>query len=314
MPEPSLRHRKRHTVALPAFIEPMHPRLGKPFQSERYAYEVKWDGVRALAFRERDGHRLVNRRRADATPRYPELACLARLPAGTVVDGEIIVLRDGVPDFASILRRDLQRSSRKARLLAQELPSTLVVFDVLYAGFRSVMNQPLEKRRALAKEVVEQCTAPAVQFSEALDGDCEAVYRTVCDRGLEGIVAKRLGSRYLPGKRSEAWIKMKRRQPAVCVIIGFRPAGRHDFQSLLVATEQNGRVRYLGQVGTGFPDRLRERLNGLLRDRVQPTPEVPCRARGAVWVSPDLFCRIGYLERMASGELRASAFEGLIDA
>ena len=305
MSEQTVRHRERHLPFLPSFVEPMHPRLGQPFRTDRHLFEVKWDGVRGLAFRGRDGYRLVNRRRADMTGRYPELACLAELPPGAALDGEIIVLRDGLPDFAAVLRRDLQQSSRKARLLAKKLPATLVVFDVVYAGFRSVMNEPLEERRARAKELVEQCNAPAVQFSEALAGDCEAVYRAVCDRGLEGIVAKRLGSRYIPGKRSDAWIKMKRRQTAVCVIIGFLPAWRHDFQSLLVATEENGAVRFLGQVGTGFDDRLRERLNGLFRKRVQPTPAVPCKARGAVWVSPDLFCRVAYQEEMASGELRA---------
>jgi bifunctional non-homologous end joining protein LigD len=171
---------------LPAFVEPMHPTLARPFKSERYDFELKWDGVRSVAFRDYGGYRLVSRRRVDMTVRYPEFACLARLPAGTILDGEIVVLQDGRPDFASVLRRERQVYADKAHRLASTLPATYLVFDALYADARSVMHEPLESRRARARELAAKCKSPCVIFSETLSGDCHAQRHFHAARTHEG--------------------------------------------------------------------------------------------------------------------------------
>src|SRR5216683_7608953 len=117
---------------LPRFVPPMLAKPGVPFDSPEHLFEVKWDGTRALAFVDSRGYRLVNRHRADVTDRYPELGLLNDLPRGIVLDGEVVVLRQGKPDFGLLLSRNQARSPLKIQFLARILPVTYVVFDLLY--------------------------------------------------------------------------------------------------------------------------------------------------------------------------------------
>src|SRR6187200_1175466 len=115
------RHRMRE---LPAFVEPMLAKPGKPFDSDQHLFEIKWDGTRALAFIDRRGHQLLNRRRVDMTDRYPEMAFLSTLPKGTIIDGEMVVLRNGKPDFNALQSREHARSARKITMVSRSTPAT----------------------------------------------------------------------------------------------------------------------------------------------------------------------------------------------
>jgi ATP-dependent DNA ligase len=185
---------------------------GEPFDSGEHLFEIKWDGTRMLAFVEPDGYRLVNRHRAERTVQYPELACLTELPAGVVLDGEMVVFHDGRPDFRRLLSRDQAGAPFKIRLSARKLPATYVVFDLLYDGYRSLLAQPLSQRRERLGQLVEDLDRPQVVFSEGIVGPGRVLFEEVCRQGLEGLVAKRLASRYRPGKRTTAWLKIKPRQ------------------------------------------------------------------------------------------------------
>ena len=127
---------------LPEFVPPMLARIGKPFDSPDHLFEVKWDGTRALTMSESDGFRLRSRKQKDLVPGYPELKCLEVLPAGVLLDGEIVVLEDGRPSFRGLLTREQARNPESAMRLAQRLPATYVVFDLLYQDHRSVMDRP----------------------------------------------------------------------------------------------------------------------------------------------------------------------------
>jgi ATP-dependent DNA ligase len=129
---------------------------------------------------------------------------------------------------------------------------------------------------------------------------------------MEGVVAKRLGTLYLPGKRTDAWIKIKRGATEICAVIGFLPAGAKDFKSLILAASVEGKVRCVGKVGSGFSDKVRARINRLLRSRVRATPIIPCKIRG-VWVEPGLCCKVSFMERTENGEFRAPVFEELYE-
>ena len=196
-------------LELPPFVPPMLARPGLPFDCPEHLFEIKWDGTRVLAFVERGGYRLVNRHRADVTERYPELVFLQRLPAGMVLDGEIVVLREGKPDFRLLLRRNQARAAFTIQCLAGTLPATYVVFDLLYQRFESLGALPLWSRRARLEEVVRACANPRFVFSQGVIGAGRAFFQEVCRQELEGIVAKRLDGRYRPGRR--AWTKIKRR-------------------------------------------------------------------------------------------------------
>src|SRR6266851_9948331 len=123
---------------LPRFVPPMLAKPGSPFDSHEHLFEIKWDGTRVLAFIERRGYRLVNRHRADVTDRYPELGFLGTPPTGTVLDGEVVVLRHGKPDFGLLLSRNQARAALKIQSLAWTFPATYIVFDLLYDRFESL--------------------------------------------------------------------------------------------------------------------------------------------------------------------------------
>jgi len=167
------------------------------------------DGTRMLAWIERDEYRLVNRWRKDRTQTYPELALLAGLPLGTVLDGEVVLLQAGKPNFRALLSRENCRSLLCIGAAARRAPVTYVVFDLLYERFESLLERPLHERRARLARLVERAGDPRLLYSQEVIGAGKAFFEAVCRQGLEGVVAKRLDSCYRPGKRGEAWIKIK---------------------------------------------------------------------------------------------------------
>lgn len=196
-------------VALPVFIKPMLAKRGEPFDDDNYLFEIKWDGIRMLAFINADGYRLMNRHGVDTTARFPEFAFLAGLPPGTIIDGEMVALRDGKPDFALVLSRDKTSSPLRIRTLSQTVPATFIAFDLLYFNHLSLLDQPLLERRRHLQDLVWQRSNSQLVFSQGILGQGRALFAQTCRQNLEGIVAKRTCSRYRPGKRSGDWLKIK---------------------------------------------------------------------------------------------------------
>src|SRR6266852_3706263 len=161
---------------LPRFVSPMLAKGGAPFDSPDHLFEVKWDGTRVLAFVESHGYRLVNRHRADVTDRYPELGFLNDLPTGTVLDGEVVVLRQGKPDFGLLLSRNQARAPLKIQSLARTFPATYIVFDLLYDRFESHLALPLWARRQRLEGGVRACATPRFVFSEGIVGSGRAFF------------------------------------------------------------------------------------------------------------------------------------------
>src|SRR5260370_18363228 len=145
---------------LPRFVPPMLAKRGVPFDSQEHLFELKWDGTRALAFVDSRGYRLVNRHRANVTERYPELGFLNDLPTGIVLDGEVVVLCQGKPDFGLLLSRNQARASPKIPPLATTFPATYVVFDLLYDRFESLLAVPLITRRKRLENLIQGCAHP----------------------------------------------------------------------------------------------------------------------------------------------------------
>ena len=180
-----------------------------PFDAADYFFEIKWDGVRALAAVDGAGWRLWGRDHADYTARYPELDVVRRLPAGTLVDGELVACRDGLGDLPLLLRRHHLADPFHVRWAWRWCPVRYILFDVLYWAGRNLLSEPLEQRRLLLAEACDRLQVPEVLSSTGVVGVGKAFYQEVVGQGHEGVMAKHLRAAYRPGRRSPAWRKIK---------------------------------------------------------------------------------------------------------
>ncbi len=202
--------RARRAIELPPFVPPMLAKRASPFDSDDYLFEVKWDGARGIALLGVGSYRLFSRHQVDMTACFPELEFLRRLTPGTVLDGEVVVLQNGKPNFSLLLSRLGTRCELKTRRLARTTPATYVAFDQLYEDYNSLLRWPLWKRREQLARTVHTGAERGFVYSDGVRAKGKAFFKEVAERGLEGVVAKRLESRYSPGSRSDAWLKIKR--------------------------------------------------------------------------------------------------------
>jgi bifunctional non-homologous end joining protein LigD/DNA ligase-1 len=290
-------------------ITPVRPMLAvaaEPFDSPEYLFEIKWNGIRALAAAEGSAWQLWGRELADYRPRYPELAGLARLPAGTVVDGELVQLEQGRPSLEALLSRHQLVQPLLIQQRSQRRPVCYVLFDVLSARGHGLLGQPLTVRREVLQELVAGLQEPHVVLSEVVPERGRSFLAQAVAQGHEGVMAKHHASRYGPGRRSAAWKKLKPWQTLLAVAIGFVP-GRHGLRRLLVAAPRAGRLQYVARLSTSFSAAERIRLQAYLASQVRAQPLVRCPGR-AVWVEPVLYCRLRFLDWTAAGRLRGASF------
>ncbi|MDD4651629.1 MAG: non-homologous end-joining DNA ligase [Methanothrix sp.] len=293
-------------------IKPMLAVSGQPFSSADWIFEPKIDGTRSLADISKEGVRLYNRRQIDITSRYPEIAeALVRveLESGFMLDGEIAVFVDGRPSFAALARREHQSERMRIDYLASALPASYVVFDILFAKGKSVMDLPLRERKRLLLEALPECENVTISDSFAEKG--EDYFRAALKMGIEGVMAKRLDSLYQPGTRSPDWVKIKKSLKLDLVVGGFIPgkgARAPYFGGLLLGAYSQGRLYYVGRVGSGFADdELKEIAAGFSYQdhspfsNATPTPQ-------ARWVEPDRVVQVAALEVTEDGHLRAPVF------
>jgi ATP-dependent DNA ligase len=212
---------------------PMLAMPATPFDASEYSFELKWDGIRALAGVDASGWRMWGRERVDYTARYPEFDVLRRFPAGTLVDGELVAFDPhGRADLPRLLRRHGLADPWRIAQARRWCPVHYVVFDLLYHAGRCLLHEPLARRRELLAEIVARLHVPQVNFSAGVVGTGTALYAAALAQGHEGVMAKHLASSYRPGRRSPAWRKIKphgRDQGAGGADGGCRRAGEADF-------------------------------------------------------------------------------------
>ena len=309
--------------ALPAY-RPMLARLGAvPDRDEGWAYEMKWDGVRALAYVAEGRVRLYSRNGKEITAAYPELAGLAEAVGDRpcVLDGEVVAFdAQGRPSFEALQPRMHQRDPARVRRLMAVVPVGYLLFDVLHVGDTPVISRPYRERRELLAGLVRP--GPHWDVPPHLEGVPAAQVVDESRRlGLEGIVAKRVASPYRPGRRSPEWRKVKNFRSQEVVVGGWQPGqGRRadTIGSLLVGVYEDGRLRYAGHVGTGFTEAALRELERLLRPlEREASPfadEVPREfARNAHWVEPRLVGEVRYAEWTGDSRLRHPSWRGLRD-
>jgi len=315
----------RDRRSLPAQFRPMLATAGDglPADDAAWAYEMKWDGVRAIATIRAGDVTLTSRTGRDVTGSYPELTGMAAALGSrdVVLDGEIVAFGDGSwPSFEALQQRMNVTSPAQVRRLAAEVPVTYLAFDLLSADGRTLTDRPYRERRAsldeLAFEGPHWQTPPA--FIGVPGADVQAISR---QHSLEGIVAKRLVSRYEAGKRSAAWRKIKNVHRQEFVVGGWKPGegNRSDvIGSLIVGVQGPAGLTYAGHVGTGFTQHtlrmLTDRLTPLRRATSPFGSTVPAEyVRGAVWAEPKLVIEAEFALWTSSGRLRAATYRGLRD-
>jgi bifunctional non-homologous end joining protein LigD len=301
---------------------PADPAQGLPGDGTVWAYEVKWDGMRVLADITEGRVRLTSRTGNDVTAAFLELERLGLHHRDVLLDGEVVVLRGGVPSFAALADRMHVRDPVRSRALARSAPATFIVFDVLRLYGVDLTARPWQERR----EALERLggSGPAWQLSPAYD-DRDALLAATREQGLEGVVAKRRTSRYAPGARNGDWVKLAHRRSASCLVGGWRPetnaSGR--IGALLIGvwdTRADGDrvLRYAGRVGSGLSgdaEQALRRLLGPLELPGQPFAEPPPRvdASGAVWVRPRVVVEVHHKGHTEGGRLREPVFRGIRD-
>jgi bifunctional non-homologous end joining protein LigD len=320
---------------LPRGLRPMLATAGPlPAGQPGWAFEMKWDGLRAISYVTGDGFRLVSRTGRDITHAYPELAGLAAAvrAAGAeraVLDGEIVALAPAPgaaagaarrPSFEALQQRMNISSADDVRLLAGRVPVTYLAFDLLSLNGHALLDLPWAQRRGLLEELRltgdSWLTPPAFTTETAQEVQAASV-----QQGLEGVVAKRPSGRYEPGRRSAGWVKVKNVLRQEAVVGGWQPGERGrsgQIGSLLIGVYRAGGLAYAGHVGTGFTrqtlDLLARRLAPLRRATSPFVTEVPPEhARFAVWAEPALVVEVAFTEWTSAGRLRAPSYKGLRD-
>jgi bifunctional non-homologous end joining protein LigD len=280
-----------------------------------WAFEIKWDGQRVLAFVAGGRVRLQSRTGLDATARFPELRGLGPALGAreAILDGEVVAFdAAGRPSFSALQ----ERAHRRPRI-------AYMIFDLLWLDGHATMRLPYRERRDLLADL--GLSGPHWQVPAHHLGDGPALLAASREQGLEGLVAKRTDSVYEPGRRSPAWLKVKNTRRQEFVVLGWLAGagGRAGgIGSLLVGYHdgEGGPLRYAGRVGTGFTEAELRRLERLLGPLARPDPPVadpaalPPEVRsGAHWVEPSLVCEVSFVEWTHGGVLRAASYKGLRD-
>jgi len=310
------------TTTLPGPVAPMLATAGEPPSGPGWAFEFKWDGVRAVAAAAGDQVRLYSRNGNDITGGYPELAVLSDLVGGrpVLLDGEIVTLDEaGLPNFALLQQRMHVRAPNS--WLVDRIPISYYVFDVLDLDGHRLLSRSYQQRRELLAELAVDGASPRVRVPPQYTGvDGRQLLEVARQHGLEGVVGKRLTSRYEPGRRSPAWTKTALLHTQEVLICGWTPgAGRRagTLGALLMgAYDDEVKLRYLGDVGTGFTDWMLDDLLTRLAALEQPDspfdePVPREHARRARWVRPQLVGEVEYRTLTPDRRLRHAAWRGL---
>ena len=309
-------------ISAPPRFEPMLADGGwEAFDDPDWWFEPKLDGIRCMAELSTGETLLRTRTGRDATAQYPDLHMVHELvdQVNAVIDGEIVAFDEaGRPSFEVLQQRMNLSGERAIARAAKITPVSLVAFDLLWLDGHDTTGLTLEQRRELLELIVEQ--DDRLQVTTHAEGEGVAFREAAKELALEGVMAKRKGSAYLPGRRSPDWRKIKLMNTQACVILGFTrgKGGREgSFGALLVgAIDDAGLMRWVGQVGSGFTERLLEALMRDLAPLVRSSPAISdpelAAIKGATFVEPKLVCEVRFLEiTKSSGKMRAPSFRGM---
>lgn len=277
-------------------------------RSKDYIFEPKLDGTRCIAEINEEVN-LFNRREKNIRKRYPFICQELKKYKGMVFDGEIVCYnKEGIPDFYLLQKREHIDNEFIIEIKAKLIPATYVIFDILEIDGKSLIEKPLEERKEILNDLFEKSAHLELIFSTP---NGEALWKEIIKRDMEGVIAKKLGSKYYPGERRKEWLKIKNTKTIDVVIVGYTQEIR-EISALAMALWKDSKLYYIGKVGTGFDEEL---MNYMLKkfEKVDSPPVVnPENApENVIWVKPKFVAEVEYLEITKDNELRAPAFKRL---
>ena len=297
------RHRYRPMLAKVA---------SEAFSDRNWVFEVKWDGFRAIAYIE-ETFSLKSRNEKELKQSFPELQQLKKLANNIVVDGEIVVMKAGKPDFQSLLERGQAVSKLEIQRQALRAPAVYIVFDILEKDGESLTNLQLMERKSILKDSLKEGTN--VLLCDFIEEKGEIYFESVLEEGLEGIVAKRKDSQYEEGLRTGSWLKIKKLKTCDCVIFGYTrgtAVREKTFGALLLGLYDKGKPVYLGKVGTGFTqETIRILVDKFEKITTEVVPFKPEAGDVVTWLEPKLVCEVAYQMVTRDMRLRMARFKRL---
>lgn len=302
-------------------LEPMYASVGGQVPGEGWTFEPKYDGIRVLAYATPTDVKLITRNGKDKAPQFPEIvAALEKLASQSkrsfVLDGEIVALIDGEPArFQELQGRMHVKESHMIERLSSSTPAALVLFDILLAGDEVLINEPWSERRARLVKRVGKRVSKQLRITESVQGDGKKMLEKARRQGWEGIMAKRVDSRYERGRRSHNWLKLKIEFRHEFVVGGYTEPrnSRENIGALLLGYFDHGRFIYVGHTGGGFTrqglEDMYRRLKPLER-KTSPFEETPKTNEKAHWVKPEVVVEVKFSEWTADRRLRQPIFLG----
>jgi DNA ligase D-like protein (predicted ligase) len=290
-------------------IKPMLAVSGKAFSSKGWIFEPKIDGARCLAYISNNTVDLKNRSMRSITYRYPEIIRALHAVGDCVLDGEMAVFSKGVPSFSSLAVREQQIQRTRIDYLSKNLPASYMVFDILYKGQQSLMDRPLIDRKSILKAELQE--SDVVTIIDYFPENGEAYFEAALEKGLEGIMAKRLASTYQPGIRSRDWIKIKKHLTLDLVVGGYIPGHGQRlpfFGGLLLGAYDSGKLVFTGKVGSGFSMQELEEISSEFIPSDKSPFFRPPSIRDVKWLKPELVVEVEALEVSKRKHLRAPVF------
>lgn len=293
---------------LPHTFKPMTAKVSQPFDSPDFTYEIKWDGYRCLAFLEASGTRLQSRKENSFNFLFPEFLTLHQKVKSldSILDGELVAIRNGKPSFLQLQKRGLLRNEQRIKAAINNIPVIYVVFDLLFLNGAPIYHKPIEERRSALRDIL--IPDDMVIISDYIEEQGMKYYESIVELGLEGVVAKKKGSKYSPGKCVDYWYKFKNRRTDNFIICGYE--GQHTIDALILGLYFNERLIPVGSVSFGLKDRkaIKKELDTILTP-ICPFTNKSSHKAGISWIKPILVCVVSYLEWTEANYIREPVFQ-----
>lgn len=280
---------------------------GEAFDSPDYIYELKLDGIRCLAYIDKDSIELRNKRNLLVSSIYPELKDIYKqVKKKCILDGEIIIIKDGKPNFQEIQRRALMSNKFRIELASSKYPVSFVAYDILYYSNQQVIDKRLMERKILLEKTIKE--NERLSISRYIEEKGIDLYNLTVEENLEGIVAKQKNSKYYFDKKTKDWVKIKNLKDDDYVVCGYIEK-LSNVVSIILGQYREAELIYKGHVTLGIN---KEEFNIIANTKKIKVPKFNApKNENAIWIEPKLVITVSFMEKMESGSLRQPVFKGL---